>query len=818
MRFNLPIKFILLFFVSAVFAGFRVADDDLVKKIVEKLRIFSTTYPREKAYLHLDRGTYSVGDTVWFKAYLVDGYLHHADTASHLLYVDLIENASGEVKSVKYIRIADGSGRGDIVLNESLKGGVYTIRAYTNWMRNYKEDYFFQREIELYRSDQPNARSQAGESALDLRFFPEGGSALFGVNNRIAFKAVGGDGLGADVEGFVLKQASGDTVAGFQSTHLGMGYFNFNPEPGASYHVRARRDGRGEYKDYPLPKINSDGYHMIVDNVSHKSDVRVFVYSKGVPPGTNLSLVVHTRGMIGMAAKMKAGASGNASLSFPRKELPEGISLVTLFDDKGRPVAERVVFVDQKNRLNVSIRSNKAYFSKRERAGLEISVTDSSGKPVEANLSLAVTDANQVPEKSDEQTISSYFLLSSDLEGRIEKPDYYFDPANKDTRLKLDILMMTQGWRKFKWEEVLRDDLVSPKLPVEKGFTIEGQVTRLNSRQPGKVDLTVMLTGNDGTHGTGIAKTDEKGSFNIFNLDIRDTTKVVIQAMNQKGNRNLKIMVTPLTTPVATLIKVPYNPVTFDAEQLNEFLKKSEEYQNFIRMARARGERVLDEVTVTERRRRVGEDDGRRIYGEADATIKMSDMIIGGAENILDFIQGRVAGVVVTSQDMQKTVRIRGAQGEPTFLLDGMVVDIDAIIALSILDVETIDVMKTGASTAIFGSRGGEGVISIMTKRGFVSGGSLTEHAPGVLVYSLPGYSREKEFYAPVYNRMTPDDALRPDFRATVFWMANVRTGKDGKARVAYFNSDAVGKINVKVEGIASNGIPGTGKMQYEVR
>lgn len=806
-------KLVSFLFSALLLVGFSAKEDELVDKIIEKIRVFNNTYPREKAYLHLDRETYSVGDTLWFKAYLAEGFLHHADTVSKLLYVDFIENATGKVKYVKYVSLKEGIGRGDLILRDSLEGGTYTVRAYTNWMRNFKEDYFFHREVTLFRSDRENIRTSQNSASMSLQFFPEGGAVVQGVNNRIAFKAVGTDGLGVEVDGFILNQSTGDTVAGFHSTHLGMGYFSLHPEPGVSYTAKARLNAQRDYVDCALPKFEASGFGMIVDNVSNKTDVKVFIYNRDIPVGTDLMILVHTRGIVGLAAKIKTRQTG-AFFSFPRKELQEGISVVTLFNANGHPVAERIIFVDHKNRLNIDVKPNKPYFTKRERSVLEVSVTDTAGKPVETSLSLAVTDANQDVFRPNGMNVISSLLLSSDLEGYVEDPGYYFDPANDDSPVKLDILMMTQGWRRFKWEEILKDSLTKPQWYVEGGFSIEGQVTRLNSKLPGKVNLTIMMTGRDSTQGFGTTQTSEQGLFNIFNLDIRDTTKVFIQATNQKGNRNLKIKVTPLTTPVATVISVPYNPVVFDADQLEEFLRRAKEYQNFIKQARARGERVLKEVLVTAKRRK--EEDSRKIYGNPDATFKVSDMIIGGAQTVLDLIQGRVAGVVVSGSGMNATVSIRGS-GEAAFLLDGMPVDIETALAVSVQDIETVDVLK-GASAAIFGGRGAGGVISILTKRGNEHYDYSKEPAPGVLVYNLPGYSKEREFYAPAYNRMTPDDALRPDFRATVFWSANVRTGKDGKARVAYFNSDAAGKINVKVEGLTSTGTPGSVRTQYEIR
>ncbi|MNY28664.1 Vitamin B12 transporter BtuB [compost metagenome] len=187
-----------------------------------------------------------------------------------------------------------------------------------------------------------------------------------------------------------------------------------------------------------------------------------------------------------------------------------------------------------------------------------------------------------------------------------------------------------------------------------------------------------------------------------------------------------------------------------------------------------------------------------------------------GYTSILDMLQGRVAGVSVMGSGMDAVVSIRGNRGEPLFVLDGMPVDKALITSLNVFDVESIDVLK-GASAAIYGSRGGNGVIAVLTKRGNENYDYSQDVVPGVLVTKISGFHTPREFYSPQYG---PTSLINPnpDFRSTVFWAPMLKTGSDGKVRVSYYHSDATSPADIRAEVLSPTGLPGFGKSAYSVR
>uniref|UniRef100_UPI003F6F2820 TonB-dependent receptor plug domain-containing protein n=1 Tax=Dyadobacter sp. TaxID=1914288 RepID=UPI003F6F2820 len=253
--------------------------------------------------------------------------------------------------------------------------------------------------------------------------------------------------------------------------------------------------------------------------------------------------------------------------------------------------------------------------------------------------------------------------------------------------------------------------------------------------------------------------------------------------------------------------------LTVDAKLLNDFLARNAQDQEISRKIRANRERLLQEVTIKARKQ--VQRDPRKIYGTADASIKVTPELAAGRTSVLDILAGRVAGVAVTGFGMNAKVSIRGNRNEPQFVLDGMPVDKDFISSMNVNDVESIDVLK-GASAAIFGMNGGNGVISILTKRGNSNYDYTQDIVPGVLVSKIAGFNVPKVFYAPAYSPKDPPN-LNPDYRSTIFWAPMVKTDKNGKAKIRYFNSDATTSVDVRVEALSTGGSPGFAKTTYSV-
>lgn len=810
--------------IVAGLSAFQFVDEpEFARQLLARFRAYSQQRPTEKAYLQTDRAVYLAGETIWLKGYLINGTTHEADSVSQVLYVELVDPAARRIRLRTQLRASYGYAPGQLRLPDTLAAGTYLLRAYTNFMRNEPDAYFFTKTIIIPGTDEqaspvePPGRATA-QNRPDIQFLPEGGQLIAGIESRVAFRATDKTGQSLAIKGFVVN-AQHDTITGFASTHLGMGYLTIMPAASQVYTALVQLDA-GTVLAYPLPAVQDQGMVMQVDNLSGKEQIKVYIrHTKtSTDPTAAMTLLAQTRGQPIHVVTVPL-AKKTALIQLPKRDFPEGIAQLTLFDEAHAPVCERLVFVNKDARMTVAVATDKQTYKSRERVDLTIT-TSAAGKPVAANLSLAAVDDRLVPETdTNRATIVSHLLLSSDLTGTIAQPGYYFNPAHNDRWLMLDLLLMTQGWRRFTWANVLAGTPPPVRYPVERGLSLTGRVVRPNGKDiGGKVNLTFLLMKRDTSQQARqpvflVGETDEAGNFGAIDLDFTDTTLVRIEGVKGKANRDLTIQLDQLLTPTVTITQVPYNPMAFRRDELAEFIRRTREYLDLERQMQRNGEILLKAVTVKGRKQ--PEFDSRAIYGTPDATVKFDQTNTAGRQTILDVIQGRIPGVQVTGSGFTARVQIRGAANfsgpiEPLFVLDGMPMDLQGIMGVPVADVDRVDVLK-GASAAIYGSRGGGGVISILTKRGGSTYDITKDVTPGTLIARLPGYAPVREFYAPRYDVKKPEH-IQPDYRATLYWLPMIQTNAEGKATVSFFTSDTKQHIRLRVEGVTPGGMPGIGQ------
>lgn len=445
---------------------------------------YLTDHPVEKVYLQFDKPYYAAGDTIYFKAYITRGGHHRLTDLSEVLHVDLI-NTSGKIDQSIKLQIDSGITWGDFALPDSLPKGNYRIRAYTRWMRNTGNAYFFDKTIPVGSPKNPkipeSLAKQPDHTNLkpDVQFFPEGGSLVAGIRSKVAVKAIGPNGLGIDVKGTITDD-DGKEVASFTSAHLGMGDFYLSPEAGKTYTARITYpDNRQDIFSLPKPEIS--GITLSVDNdllpnamVTINANSEYFKQNRD----RDYALIICSQGMVTtVSCKLD---SAIVKMNILKRKLHTGVATVRLFSPENEPLCERLFFVQNYDQLNLDVNTSKRAYAKREKVNVAINAANRKGSPAEGHFSVSVIDENKVSGNNDDAAnILSYLLLTSDLKGRIEQPDYYFSDTSLMARNNLDILMLTQGYRMFEWKQVL-DSAGHPLVyQPEKGIEITGQVKSL---------------------------------------------------------------------------------------------------------------------------------------------------------------------------------------------------------------------------------------------------------------------------------------------------------------------------------------------------
>ncbi len=351
---------------------------------------------------------------------------------------------------------------------------------------------------------------------IDLQFFPEGGDAVAGLPCRMAFKALNEFGKPADVEGTILN-SRGEWVAAFRSYHDGMGAFDFVPKPGERYEARLNKPVASD-KTYALPNAVDNGYTL---RLQERNDDELGFDVSASRPGI-VYLVGSSQDKLFFFKELKfdetASAQKNANIiqrvKIPVKNLPLGIARFTLLDQDKNEQAERLAFVNRDKGLKVELKPEKEQYLPREKVKMKIRVSDNAGRPVQGQFSLAVADEKLLTFADDKQgNLLASLLLEQDVKGKIEEPNFYFDPAEPKSGQALDYLLMTQGWRRFVWKEVIDEKPVAYEFPAE-CTNVEGVLLKRNGKPLQWVNVSLYPDGPS-------VETDRKGRFSFKNVDLQ---------------------------------------------------------------------------------------------------------------------------------------------------------------------------------------------------------------------------------------------------------------------------------------------------------
>jgi hypothetical protein len=786
----------------------------------QALSDFVKAHPAEYVYVHTDRDIYSLNDSIWFKVYLCNAHTLMPQPGLRNVYVELLD-ASNSIQARNLIPVTNGSGKGDLVLsNYKLEEGRYSLRVYTDYQRNFGSAFFFRKKLWLkkLRSNQFEYEAKemerdsldAGQQVMDidLQFLPEGGTLVANRQNTVAFIASDVSGRPLDVSGWIVDSQN-NRLTSFRSVHQGMGKLMMIPQKDEQY--TALIDGL-PHKHISMP-MTGEGVQLAVRN-RDDAVISVRLWCEHVPE-ERYYLINSAKGEVTFYLPIEMETQ-EKDLHVGAHNFASGVNQLTLADETMKPVAERLVFIHKQPLMNLELTADKHTYSRRERVEVQVKSL-LNDRPIPAHLSVSVLNGTQVKLLEEyPQNIVSHLLLDSELKGILSNAGFYFKDDSTVTKEKLDLLMLTHGWRRYNW------NAFSAKLPmqryeIENGIHVQGKVKRLFSKK-GVTGGEVTLFLNDDKGGFLIsqAPTDSLGYFEFPSLVFPDSINAFVQGVNKRGRKN---------TEIVQLNSVSVPPLQ-EVGTLSFHLPNERSQVHFNKMAYQRfaddkvffpekNSIMLNEVNVTSSSLEKNKmDDGHhRIYSVADDVLVVTDRDLGYT-SIWNYLAGRVAGLQVSGN----SVTIRGAasfygSSEPHFLLDGAPVDKDMLDGISMSDIDKIEVLKSIGSTAIFGMQGANGVIAVYTKTGEAI--VRDDYVLGVVSEKLKGYYEAREFYSPAYSLDSVSEL--PDHRATLYWDPGIRTDSIGTAAFSFYTSDDQAPILIYIEGLSMDGNPGVGLLELEM-
>ncbi len=770
----------------------------------------------EKAYVHFDNSRYAAGQTIWYKAYLLSGF--EPSLISKNFYIDWYDDQGRLISSsVSPINYAYASG--NFQLPEKYQGKFVQAIAYTKWMRNFDSTYFFKQKFPIINNASKQEKTASIFPEISIQFLPESGNLLLNKQNVIAFKAVNQHGLPEVVNG-IIKNKAGDSISSFKTIHDGMGKFLFTPISNEPYFADWK-DLTGKTHQVKLPEA-AESVNLIIEFGSNN---RIFHIQRtaNVPESMkNLLLVGQMNGKILFKANINLTEKESISSSLPISKITSGILQLTLFDSNKQPVCERLLFVKNNDwAFNATLQVDSLNTVKRGKNVIEIELKDSSY----SNLSIAITDAelNGNPENS----IASQLLLQGDLTGNIYKPAYYFSYNADSVNNHLDFVMLTNGWRRFKWNTILTNPVLNFPFVKDSAYQtligkVEGYSNKKNAKNP---TINLIISAKDSSEFMITEPMQADGGFSAKNVVLFDTSKIFYTLNDKNLSSKNKVKIENDFFKVDPKIIISTNETNTDTSGLNKFLNLIEEQK---RVELLKQKTTLKEVTVyAKEKTRIKQLDVKYtkgfFSGETKNAFDMSTLQNAShTQSIYDFLTGKVPGLnignTIGGLATENVVHFRG--GEVSFYLNEVFIptsDLPHIDMSSIAYIKVFDPPFAGAQTAIAATGPGSNLtlpliatsaaIAIYTKIGGDLAPEKTKYNTSGMDYQiLSGYAPVKEFYAPSYAEKEQANTIA-DLRTTLLWNPWINLDKNNKkAIIRFYNNDITHSFRVILEGMDSKG------------
>ena len=744
----------------------------------QDLEVIHAALPQDQPYMLFSKETYETGEDMWFKAWLFDRSLLTLSNRSQTLFLRIYNSADSLVWNEKY-PISGGRAEGHVFIGEHWKTGEYRVEGYTqsSFYADSTEAVFPQKIWVVDRIDKQepqDTRTGLQKDNIRLGLYPEGGYLVQGIKNYIAFKATDNQGVPVPLSGWLCENRA--RILNIESSHDGMGLLSFVPHEGVRYTVQLTNG-----QEFPLPTSLRSGMVMHLEHTDRKN----VVFSARQPRGSmprRISLFVQMRGV----PCYQAGGILRDSLiiSLPMSGFPgQGIAEATLFDEQQRPIAERLFYVLPDKQLTITARPSKEVYIRRDKGEVRIHVTDSEGKPVQAEICMSIFDKAYMSQAYRE-TMLSYNFLSTQIRGNIHHPAYYFDRKNPDRLQALDLLLLTQGWRRYTWQASRKDYHGKPFLcdNIIGMETVGSRKMKRNTTNGGEQVIQVFGPSGD----SQFLWTDSVGNFSVP-VSVMNTLRGGYVYIKPLLGKEFKPHLT-LSDGTVLIDSIRKSKKSYQS-YLNNVEKEKGDVEPIMTPA---GTVLLNEVLVIRKRRTPFRD---KFMGRLDSLAQFNlntawvcpdgSQEPGTVGHLNDYWEGYTHHPAGSPGANYGGKRLKPEIGKRYELIkylpreDGKwyIADITSIVYQG----------------------------QLYTDEELLRMNNITR---------CKGYYGQREFYTPDSAEML---SPLPDARNTLLWSPSVQTGKNGDATVPFRTSDINTQFVGVVEGTDGLGLLGSGTFEFHV-
>ncbi len=740
------------------------------------------------------------------------GYYNLGDSIDVQLLVLTKDNQALENIPVK-ISLVSGKKKYSKIESISTKGGNVKVRMQIPDKELKNQLYVEATSNYLNYNVRSKIKIPVKGTTYQVRFFPEGGELIEEVKNRVAFEVYDDYNNLINIQG-LLKDSLGNILDSIKTSYTGIGNFTFTPKRNQKYYIDILQPYKSK-ESVVLPQAKSSGISLRVD----------YQEMKTISIDLNVSEDLRSQDVFGVLySGDKTYWTGRINLRSQNQvmilisKLPEGISQFTVFTNNYIPIAERLLYIPTEKRLKIQIKANKKTYRPKEKVSLDILVTDAKGDPVSANLSLAVVDGSAIiPDNYNH--IVTYNLFDGELGENL--PDQYLMNGQNVEKDYVDLILMTKGWRRFKWDKIINSDNVESVYEKNKKF-IKGTITNYRGKSVKNANIQLF---NPYQLKVISKKSDENGEFYFTAKDyisIVDTGILVIAASRKGGESNVNIA---LNSNYYSLIdnyleSVPVNKSFLNLYKYESIINSTEEqdyYKDFDAQTT-----LIEEVRVIGKRRvKIEEATRRKVYHEIVMKGKDIGHVSSPAMGGMGFIEVIIKMTTNIRVDNGK-IMFRGYNSlinhsGALIVIDGMPMgeDISILDNLNYNDIESVKIVKNPAAALRYQGGSLGGLIEITLKKGydFVPGEYKSIYKNKV---DYKGYRFSREFYSPIYKN-NEDKLATYDIRNTLYWNQNLRIDKTGKRKIYFYNSDQKMRVKVIAEGMNFDQMAGHGETEFVV-
>lgn len=777
--------------------------------IENSINLYGANFPQEKIYVHFDKEVYLPGETIWFKAYVFEENL---PTERSTNFYSALYDEQGKLISNSVSPLFNATANGHFSIPDTVKTSRLIYRAYTTWMMNFDTSLLFSKTIKLVGND-IKKNSIPAMLTTALHFFPEGGSLIDGIKNTIAFKANYSNGLPFEVEGTLKKQETGEALLLIKSVHNGMGRFDFDIEPGNKYYVEWL-DHKGQAQKTWLPQVMQAGVSLKLTIQKEK----LFYNVINKTGSDSLHIIMYMYQNVFYKNSVAVAAAEAFTGMVPVSKLPSGVMQVTVFDSRWQPVAERIAFINNNNfSMDALLASIVVSAKKRGKNELEISVADT----VPANMSLSISDADFNSVGMD-NTIISGLLMNGDIKGYIHEPAFYFtNNVDAELKAKLDLVMLTHGWRRYNWNDMAIQKTPVIKSPADEYLGVYGQVSKeLMEKMDNEEKVNLIIKTIDSVNTFYSIRPDKSGLLKQSGLVFYDSAKVYFSFNKNKAN-NSQIAFSKFNFTYPALYPIA------DARQLlapdtagvtlRPDLSLFQYYSSNNGIKKFNEEKTMQGVVVKASGWRNWKNDPLVKMDERYASGMFSGGAVGYSFDVLhdekawtkldiyNYIRSNIPGLNIGSFNLASGRSLNFRDKTVLVYIDEHEMTTNDLENLSLSQVAYIKFIPNFAGRGP--EDGGTGInpaLSVYTRKG----DDLIDRRPtekDLGSVKVAGYSPVKEFYSPDYSQT--NDSNGTDARTTLLWMPYLLTNRmNKKIPVVFYNNDFTQRFRIVLEGINDEG------------